>query len=79
MISATVKSGFRLNSKVKDKKVDAELQVLIVYGDASVLSSAAPGEAASEFCLFIEGEWFWVLSDRPEFILNIWKHMALAY
>ena len=30
VISATVKSGFRLNSKLKDKKVDTELQVLII-------------------------------------------------
>lgn len=55
VISDTVKSGFRLN-KLKDRKVDTELQVLIVYGDTSVLSNAAPGEAASEFCLLIEGE-----------------------
>ena len=56
VISDSVKSGFRLNSKLKDKKVDTELQVLIVYGDTSVLSNADPGEAASEFCLLIEGE-----------------------
>lgn len=73
------KEWFQTKLQLKDKKVDTELQVLIVYGDASVLSNAAPGEAASEFCLLIEGEWFWVLSDRPEFILNIWKHTALAY
>ena len=29
VISDTVKSGFRLNSKLKDKKVHTELQVLL--------------------------------------------------
>lgn len=54
----TVKSGFRLNSKFKVKKVDAELQVEIGCGDASLLSSVASREANSELYLFIEGWWF---------------------
>ena len=72
------KEWFQTKLQTQRQKSRHRIASIIVYGDASVLSNAAPGEAASEFCLLIEGEWFSGLSDRPEFILNIWKHTALA-
>lgn len=55
MTSDIEKNGFRLNSKVKVKKVESELQALLGYGDGSLLNDDALREAALDLYLSTEG------------------------